>query len=351
MENKAAFVFDTNFIIQVKKLDEVVSNLSDHFSVYVTQVSIDERIAQQCRELKSQFEELDAIKEKYEKIASIRPTTTYETRASQYKTGIQSNYEKLFGNKIIPLPKDEDTFTEVLDRAYRKVAPFSSADNASDKGFKDSLIWISLLRYFKNNGEENIIFVTSDNGFKNNIDALTKEFCEITGKTIEIQDNSYYKQLLEVEQPHQEATSVSEILPDVTQIRERIQTSLDSICAVEVEGAWGEPEWWPTFTLWKAVDGDYMQAVFDALRHNISEHLFDKSVPASEVLSLDSRLTDGNANIPMAALEDCLILHNEIKKYYPDYMEQFYSTSAKIINQNYKGEPVEIDEEDGELPF
>lgn len=45
MEEKTAFVFETNFIIQVKNLDEVVENLRDKFSVYVAQVSIDERIA------------------------------------------------------------------------------------------------------------------------------------------------------------------------------------------------------------------------------------------------------------------------------------------------------------------
>ncbi len=48
MPKKKAFVFDTNFIIQNQKLDEVMENLSKEFVVYVTQVSIDERIAQQC---------------------------------------------------------------------------------------------------------------------------------------------------------------------------------------------------------------------------------------------------------------------------------------------------------------
>lgn len=50
---KTAFIFDTNFILQNSKLSEVVDNLKEDYNVYVTQVSVDERIAQQCRELKS----------------------------------------------------------------------------------------------------------------------------------------------------------------------------------------------------------------------------------------------------------------------------------------------------------
>ena len=41
MCKKKAFVFDTNFIIENLNLKEVVANLSEEFTVYVTQVSID----------------------------------------------------------------------------------------------------------------------------------------------------------------------------------------------------------------------------------------------------------------------------------------------------------------------
>lgn len=48
-----------------------------------------------------------------------------------------------------------------------------------------------------NNGEDNVIFVTDDkSAFRNNTEYLQKEFHEVTGKTIEIHPNSYYKELL-----------------------------------------------------------------------------------------------------------------------------------------------------------
>ena len=39
---KKAFVFDTNSIVQNKDMAKVVSNLQSDFTVYVTQVSIEE---------------------------------------------------------------------------------------------------------------------------------------------------------------------------------------------------------------------------------------------------------------------------------------------------------------------
>ena len=59
MAEKKAFVFDTNFIIQIQKLDSVIENLKEGYTVYVSQVSIDERIAQECRNKKAEYDNND----------------------------------------------------------------------------------------------------------------------------------------------------------------------------------------------------------------------------------------------------------------------------------------------------
>lgn len=59
MSDKTAFIFDTNFIIQNRDLDVVIQKLKEkEFVVYITQVAIDERIAQECNK---QREKYDAI--------------------------------------------------------------------------------------------------------------------------------------------------------------------------------------------------------------------------------------------------------------------------------------------------
>ena len=177
MAAKKAFIFDTNFIIQNQNLDEALDKLKEGHVVYVTQVSIDERIAQQCRELKAKFEEAERCKNKFIAFATISFKKTYEEESAFYKTGVQARYESYFGDQIIPFLKTGETFTSIIERANGRIPPFSSAKDASDKGFKDCLLWLSILNYFKNNGESEVIFVTDDkSAFRNNTEFLQNEF-------------------------------------------------------------------------------------------------------------------------------------------------------------------------------
>ena len=148
-EKKRAFVFDTNFIIQNKELNEALNKLKEKFEVYISQVSIDERIAQKCRDVKKDFDEAERFKIKFIHFATIEFKKTFEEECEFYQTGMQAKYEEYFGDKIIPLKKDGETLSTVIDRANKRIPPFSSAKDASDKGFKDCLLWISLLNYFK----------------------------------------------------------------------------------------------------------------------------------------------------------------------------------------------------------
>ena len=101
MSDKKAFVFDTNFIIQNPKLDEVIEKLKDDYTVYISQVSIDERIAQQCRELKQEFEEVEKCQNKYSHFAEITFKNSYETMTEIYHNVLQEKYNTCFGDKVI----------------------------------------------------------------------------------------------------------------------------------------------------------------------------------------------------------------------------------------------------------
>ncbi len=83
MERKPAFVFDTNFILQMKSLDKVLENLQEKFSVYVPQVCIDERIAQECRELRAQFGEIESLQKRCGEVVSIEFRSCIHKRFSR----------------------------------------------------------------------------------------------------------------------------------------------------------------------------------------------------------------------------------------------------------------------------
>ena len=349
MSKKKAFVFDTNFIIENLNLKEVVANLSKEFTVYVTQVSIDERISQKYLELKNKYDKLLTLTDDYKGIANIRINSPLDKKFGAEKEITQKGYIDLFGKNIIPCTPGEVTFSKILDRVYKKVPPFLSVDGASDKGFKDSLIWISLLDFFQTAGEDDIIFVTNDNGFRKNTEELCKEFKESTGKDITIKDNSYYKTLSEAKEPEAVLLKKEIPLPDVNQLREKINEVISSLCGVDNEDYWGNPGWDRTFTLNQKVEASYMENVFAHLKQDIRDNLFETAIPADKILGLDDRVVNG-VSILMSSLEGALSLYEEIRQKLPDYIPQFYSAAATIINRNYV-EPQIINAEDDELPF
>lgn len=334
MDNKSAFVFDTNFIIQNKNIRKVIEIIGDKFSVYVTQVSIDERMSQKYIDLKNKYSKLMYFAENCKEIASIEITNSLEKQIQKEKVLTQKVYADLFGEHIIPFSSDSSIFEKILDRVYKKIPPFSSIDGASDKGFKDSLIWISLLDFFKSNGENDVVFVTNDNGFIKNDKILCNEFNEYTGKTIRIENNGYYKTLYGTKEVGFPQTKKDDSLPNVGQLREKIYKVISSLCNIEYEDSYGNPEWEKTFTLSQKVDGDYMKVIFGSLNQDINDNLFKRELPAERIFGLDKRV-ENRLPISMSALESALSLYEEIDSKLPEYLPQFYSAAASIVNENY----------------
>lgn len=356
MDEKKAFVFDTNFIIQHGQLDKVVENLRDHFSVYVTQVSIDERKAQQCRELKRRFDEVKRIVSKNSDIISfVRFRTSYEEREKRIVTRIQNNYEKLFEDRIIPFSNSSDTFSSVLSRSYKKKPPFASDENASDKGFKDTLIWLSIMQYFQMNGEQEVIFVTDDAGFTKNREVLLSEFRDQTGKDIEIKANSYYAELLKpelVDEPPK-----LPLLPDPQQLRERIVSVVYDVCYIPDADPYSQTSWLRTFTLEQRVDADDIRKSFPLLEEQYITHYLQMEIPAKTLFSFDGKISKEHYPIPIVAVDKLLQLYKEVTETYPNLLEQFFTAVATELNQNYveprPASPVGIlgIDDDAELPF
>ena len=348
MKPQKAFVFDTNFIIQIKDLEDVVSKLQDKYVVYVTQVSIDERIAQQCRELKQKYNDLDKLQVSYAGIASIKQVCSYEQRASILRTTIQGKYKSLFGDHIIPFHTTEHTLGTVIERVHARIPPFSSADHASDKGFKDTLIWLSLLDYFSKCGEDEIVFVTSDAGFRNASESLIREFGDRTGKKLTIEENSYYNRLLEEKTEKKKVKDVPPV--DMSKLREQIQEVAYAITYAEVPNYWGGSSWEQTFSISAHLVASDIESWFLDLEAILTQHIFDQDVCATEVFRCWKNVNNGGANISINALEEMKKVYSIIQKHFPEDMVQFYETVATLFNRAYvqPAPSVSISEE---LPF
>ncbi len=349
MSSKKAFVFDTNFIIQNKELDEALNKLKEKFTVYITQVSIDERIAQECRDVQKDFDEAERCKTKFLRIATIEFKKTFEEECEFYQTGMQAKYEEYFGDNIIPLKKDGGVLSAVIDRANKRIPPFSSAKDASDKGFKDCLLWISLLGYFKNNGEEEVVFVTDDGGFKNNADFLCEEFSKVTGKTIVIKPNSYYNELLEAEKSEPIIKKPAS-LPDMGQLRDRVEKTIYDLCFVVTYDVWDNETEESIFLISQKVDLFVVDLFFGGLEKIVRDHILEKAVLTEDVFTILDGLSPVMHTVSIDRLESALRLYEEIQEQYPEYLNQFYIAVVNMFNRNYV-EPQGVIVVDDELPF
>lgn len=101
----------------------------------------------------------------------------------------------LFKGKIIPYKSIE--LRDVYKRAMRKKAPFNNNSRkekknqhqkTSDSGFKDTLIWLSILNYNYDDYSE-VIFISNDNDFQHNREKLIKEFFKKHNKPLEMHRN------------------------------------------------------------------------------------------------------------------------------------------------------------------
>lgn len=349
MSDKKAFVFDTNFIIQNKNLKEVIENLNkNNYTVYVTQVAIDERIAQECVKQKGKYEKLAALSNETKDFATITIDKKYEDVEVLYKTGMQKKYSDHFGKNIIPYSQDSEMFAKILQRAFMKIPPFITS--GTDKGFKDSLMWLSILDFFKASGENEIVFVSSDNGFKESTTTLCEEFNEVTGKTIVIKPNSYYNELLEAEKS-EPVPKKPKPLPDFSLLRDRIHNTIYHLCFVISEDSWGNEMEEPVFLLSEKVDELDALFFFSGLEKTVSEHILEKDVPTEVVFSALENFSPVMYSVSINTLEHALRLYEEIQEKYSEYENQFYTAVVNMFNRNYAEPKVEPVFNDDDLPF
>ena len=188
-----AIIFDTNalylrskdfatFSVNKRVLDLKgkieLRDVVDEFIILVPEVSVEELFIQQLNEFEQSKNELQ---DKYSSFKSI-DTINLKISDFEYEQFLEAEKEKfLSGNNIFKIPIcNESRFKEIVKRALRKQPPFEGKDKQSDKGFKDVLIWESILEYSEDN-QFNIHFVTNDKGFKQ---TLIKEFKSRVGREI-----------------------------------------------------------------------------------------------------------------------------------------------------------------------
>ncbi|PFZ70598.1 hypothetical protein COL82_29890 [Bacillus toyonensis] len=157
------------------------NNVIDQFELMVPEITIKELFKQQ---LQSYSTHVETMKSSYLKFEQIYDIDLRIDEKFDYENFLDKKKEQYISSKaisILPICKEEK-FVRIVERALNKEAPFEGKDKKSDKGFKDALIWESLLEFAEMNDGE-YIFFTADKGFKKE---LEHEFIEVTRRNIKI---------------------------------------------------------------------------------------------------------------------------------------------------------------------
>lgn len=337
---KTAIVLDTNFIIEhIKDIREVHEKLINKFDVYITDISINERISQKYLELKSKYEKIESFKKEYAAYATVELKKTFEDRFEFEKEFTTKGYQKQFRDKIIYFNPSENVLKDIMDRVYKKIPPFLNIDNASDKGFKDTLLWMSMMDFFKEiNDNVNVIFISNDKGFTNYIETLQSEFLTKTGKNIDIKNNNYYKDLLgetneviKSKETHDEKLSIS----DKVELRKQITTIIYNICNVLLHDEYGEEYWSTSFETNTFFDNIKLKNAFENIEDILADHALESNIRASIIFGSDFIIKDFY-KIPIENIEAAIQLYKTIKSKYSECITPFLNAACEIINNNYK---------------
>lgn len=182
----SAFKLSSRFENIVDKIE--VLNYSDEVRILLPQVVFEELKKQQVDEYENKYKELKTLVNQFKSL----PNVTLELKDINYEEYL-SKQKDLFidklGNYQIKVETlghpSNDRFNNLIHRAYTKKAPFEGVDKKSDKGFKDALLWESILEFAeKNNGNEFILY-SCDKKFEE----VTVEFEELFDKKLLVAKN------------------------------------------------------------------------------------------------------------------------------------------------------------------
>ena len=105
-----------------------------------------------------------------------------------------------------------------------------------------------------------------------------------------------------------------------------------------------------TFTTNEKFDVDYIKIIFNSLKKDLNNHIFENQISAYSILALDDRIKDINP-IPMQVLDAVIELYEDIQYKYPEFIEPFFNAVCEIMNRNYVIEHISQGSEDDEIPF
>lgn len=171
--------FDTNFLYSNRPQKDFFDILRTNDVVpYISELVIEELKGQNARKIKKSYDDImSKVNENMSKLYfNIKINIDLEKCYKDSDKRMDKYMKDLFKDNIVAKLSDEEMVKSLFERNKFKLIPF--ADGNSDKGWVDTLIWLSFIQCCKDNKYDKYIFVTKDGIFTKNYDILKNEFDE-----------------------------------------------------------------------------------------------------------------------------------------------------------------------------
>lgn len=208
-----------NLISTIEMLD-----IYEYVKVGIPEVVYNEIIMQRIEKLRTEVNKIFKIADAY-----LLPSDILEIKISdrdnyykEYEDTVREESQKYINEinksstvQVIEIPFRQCNLEAITLRAFYKKPPFEGKDKESDKGFKDALIWESILKYKEHNPHVKIVFISEDKEFN---ETLTQEF------------KSLFDDKIHIIKKEEESTMLKRITEEIyTAIGEVPITKLDTV--------------------------------------------------------------------------------------------------------------------------
>jgi len=316
-DNKTLIVFDTNKLRQVlrgspsygsfdfgvafNKIKEFIESnkLRDVIDIGIPDISVQELVQQKVEQYCQDCKEFQNIVSRLSQL----PDTDFSgirmpSQGFECESYLQPSIEDFFNDndiKVIKLPEESyaDIFKEVMTRAVKRQPPFKNSKKSSDIGFKDVVLWETLLSY-EISEYSKVLFITEDKVFHDR--RCKEEFEEKKERTILIHQSAELV-ITELEQSYADIIEKNKFIEFTSKdyFRDYVQDELSKWHQITIDGH----EW--TIKGWKVLNyldnveypnEDETTSDWVVITTKIELNISDKSVTKRIITGLKTYLDD-----------------------------------------------------------
>lgn len=360
-------IFDTNILTENKKiLNDIKSKLDLIADIFIPRIVVEEIQAQRSRNIHTDYLKIKAIIEKNADIFKYQEKFKIDEILEESESKIEKWFNAYCNNNIIDY--NNIKINEILNRLKYKKAPFNNEIGSSDKGFKDSMIWISILKNKMLQNYKKIVLVTNDKtAFIKRTEELYDEYNKehkvsliICSNIEELYNNLGIIKLEKIEDNVEMSKASVNKIDNIDDLKIKLNLCVDNILYTVYEDDWGNEHCNNNFIIYRKMKEEDIECFLNLLGSFLNENLFFKFVDITELLKKCGVECDGE-NVSLDYLNQLNQIYNDLKdnrKLYNPFINylkvefnKLYQIKPIIIEDPFKDFGNSVNSNDDGLPF